>query len=287
MTESKDILEGKKNWLFDHGERENLKILKHGLIPNLDNGLGMEEGLVITPTGSRVRKPLSNVPSFIFLGRKLTDFSSVKGNEQIVQIVDKVILLAITGLISLALWGGYQSFPRVPQDLWLKQGTLWRGGAWCTPLLPWEVLTLSIFTLCSNTWQVKWLNLFCKRKIKKERKALFWKWRGLINVVPRAWNESFVGKNHCQNGIWKFEFSPKDPANHPFHSHCKIIKMLWYMGFSKPLNSILIHTETVKHTRKANDYKRSICETPTQVKLQNIASTPAPLPVTLPFFHSK
>lgn len=97
MTESKDILEGKKNWLFDHGERENLKILKHVLIPNLDNGPGMEEGLVITPTGSRVRKPLSNVPVFIFLARKLTDFSSMKGNEQIVQIVDKVILLAITG----------------------------------------------------------------------------------------------------------------------------------------------------------------------------------------------
>lgn len=145
----------KKNWLFDHEERENLKILKHVLNPNLDNSQGMEEGLVITPIGSRVRKPLSNVPVFIFLGRKLTDFSSsVKGNEQIVQIVNKVILLAITVLISLALCGGYQSFPRVPQDLWLKQGTLWRGVAWCIPLLPWEVLTFSIFTLCSNTRQL-------------------------------------------------------------------------------------------------------------------------------------
>lgn len=75
-------------------------------IRNLDNGQGMEEGLVITPTGTRVRKPLSNVPVFIFLGRKLTDFSSVKGNEQIVQIVDKVILLAIIVLIILALLGG-------------------------------------------------------------------------------------------------------------------------------------------------------------------------------------
>lgn len=115
MTESKDILEAKKNWLFDHGERENLKILKHVPIPNLDNGLGMEEGLVITPTGSRVRKPLSNVPVFIFLARKLTDFSSVKGNEQIVQIVDKVILLAITGLISLALLGGISHSPGSPR----------------------------------------------------------------------------------------------------------------------------------------------------------------------------
>ena len=135
--------------MTDHGERENLKIRKHVPIRNLDNGRGMEAGSVIAPTGTRVRKPLSNVQVFIFLGRKLADLSSsVKGNEQIVQIVDKVILLAIIVLISLALLGGYQSFPGPPRICDLNRVHYEEG------VPGGNAHSLCFYSLCSNTQQL-------------------------------------------------------------------------------------------------------------------------------------